>query len=454
VSPESGFRVIPKELFKSDFVLDFYDPNDLSGVETHVQAFFGEKLMRPRCEKLWVGRDGTLDPNYVTMMERSIAYWRNKGDEKAVSRFEKELEGAKNAATLILESGGNGDPLPVVINASDPGRFYVDKEGKKKSVTFVWMFDSIGVDGWNYNVYSLPTKHIGLYEHWEILKKLGDLQRTENILKHTLTELSAEELIAFPVILRDFIEQQNELAHDLGYLSWQEIEEMAADQLALEHDPLMKKRREKIIIEFTALIFYAVKDRKDKEYKEALVNAMSDTMALEAGSRDYLGMNAKQIEAEIDKNVKLALAIKYEVFEKKSYHELKDLGIRFGDLGYLYRHYQWVSNAFNTNQLAREARATGCGGSGSNYGSDMFSNRDFIFRDVSSLIESQSFYSNISEVVVASSGGEEPEGRYSEGVYKPGHCRACDTDRKKVWHKEDGGCDCCTTCEHRLAGGD
>ncbi|MFH2085469.1 MAG: hypothetical protein ABII21_01610 [bacterium] len=412
--------------------------------------------MRPRRERLWVGSDGTLDPNYVTMMEKAINYWNERGDKKAVERFEKELEGARNAVSLIIASRELGEPLPIVINASDPGDFYVDKEGRKKSVTFVWMKESTESSGWRYSVYSIPAKYIGLEKHWGLLKKLGDIQRTQDILKKMFdeTELSADSLIAFPLIVTSLTQGMDEIAGELGYPTWDEIDRIAADQLAMEEDQHAKERREQVVIEFTARIFYAVKDGKSKEYKQALVAALSDTMALEAGSRDYLGMDKDQIKSEIDKNVRLALAVKYKVFEKKSYYELKDLGIRFGDLGDLYRHYQWVSAAFNTNPLAREARATGCGGSGISYGSDMFSSRDFAFRDVSILIESQSFYSSTTESTTITTDGEEPDGRYPEGKYKPGHCRACDTDRKKVWHKEDGGCDCCTICERRLAGGD
>lgn len=463
MSSESSSHSISIELFKSDFDLGFYSAENLDSdlVETHVRTFFGEKLMKPRREKLWVGRDGTLAPDYVEMMEKSIKYWKERGDESAVTRFEKELEGARNAVSLIIASSENSEPLPVVINASDPGDFYVDKEGRKKSVTFVWMKEATEDKGWRYSVYSIPTKFIGLEKHWSMLKKLGDLQRTQEILRQIFKEeqLSANSIIAFPLIVTNLAQEMDEIAGELGYPSWNQIERMAADQLAMEEDLYATDRREKIVIEFTARIFYAVKDGKSKEYQEALVAAMSDTMALEAGSRDYLGMNADRIEKEIDKNIRLALAIKYEVFEKKSYYEVKDLGINFGNLQDLYKHYSWMSRAFNTNPLAQEARATGCGGSGSSYlqgnSWDMLSSRDFAYRDISSLVASQDFYTTVtSSESTSSQGGDEPEGRYAEGKYKPGHCRACDTDRKKVWHKEDGGCDCCTTCEHRLAGGD
>lgn len=461
MSFESSRSRLPKEIFKSDFDLSFYSPENLNSnlVETHVRTFFGEKLMKPRRENLWVGKDGTLDPDYTAMMEKSINYWKDRGDSRAALRFEKELEGAKNAVNLIIASSEYSDPLPVVINASDPGDFYVDKEGKKKSVTFVWMKESTKDDGWQYNVYSLPTSYIGTEKHWNILKKLGDIARTQDILLKIFNddELDANSLIAFPVILTKLTQGLDAIALELGYPSWSEIEGMAEDQLALESDPLLKERREKIVIEFTSRIFYAVKDKKPKEYQEALVAAMSDTMALEAGSRDYLSMDAKQIEGEIDKNVRLALALRYRVFEKDNYREVKDLGLRIGDLRALHDHYGWMRNAFTTNPLAKEARSTGCGGSGMNYSQRLSWDNmsSWKFQGIESLFNDQAenYPESLATFDDSSSDGEEPDGRYSEGVYKPGHCRACNKDRKKVWHKEDGGCDCCTTCEHRLAGG-
>lgn len=453
------------EVFKSDFVIGFYNPENLVSelVETHVRAFFGEKMMKPRAEPLFVGRDGKLSPDYIEMMEKSIAYWREKGDVSAVERFSKELEGAGNAAKLIVESSEMGEPLPIVINASDPGDFYVDSQGRKKSVTFIWIKEKTENSGWHYRIYSLPTKYIGVEKHWELLKKFGDIQKTGEILGRVLNDaemLGANELIATPVLLTTLALGIDEIAKDLGYRDWDEIEKMAADQLALEKDELARERREKIVSDFTMRIFFAVKGERSRDYQEALVAAMSDTMALEAGG-EYINWSAKRIEQEIDKNVRLALALRYRIFEKRTYTEIKELKINFGDLSELFMHYQWVSEAFNNNARAQEARATGCGGSGSNYGVQFglnsygYGSVSLVYSSVGNLLNEQQDASEAFGPELVSS-GEEPEGRYlNKGAkYKPGHCRACDQDREKVWHKADGGCDCCTTCERRLAGGD
>ncbi len=450
----------PIEKFISDFELRFYcsENFNVDQVETHVRAFFGEKLLKPRDEKLWVGKDGVLDPNYVEMMQRSIVYWRSEGNERAVQRFEKELEGAENAVKLIIRSAEGGRPLPVLINASDPGDFYVDKEGNKKSVTFVWTLESSEEGGWQYHVFSLPTKHIGLDNHWEILRRMGNLQLTERILRQTFSQLTADNLIAFPVILDTLNHDLDAVAKEIGYLSWDQVEQFAANQLAMENDFFANERREKIVADFTMRIFFAVKDQRPREYQEALVAAMSDTMAIEAGKRDYEGYTDAQIEAEIDRNVRLALALKYRVFEKTHYKDVENLGIRFGDLRALYLHRDWMQNAFTTNPLAMEARSTGCGGSGINYSHGPDSNIFAINSNqkIESLFFDQTnhYSKSLTTIDISNSDGDEPDGRYPEGTYKPGHCRACDRNRKKVWHKVDGGCDCCTTCEHRLAGGD
>lgn len=467
----SGLSVAPElvegETFKSDFNLDFYDPNKLSAtqIETHVRAFFGEKLLQPRSEELWIGKDGTLDPDYVVMMQKSINYWRARGDEKAAVRFEKELEGAENVVQLILLSASRGEPLPVVINASDPGDFYVDPEGNKKSVTFLWLLNTVEDGGWKYKILSLPTKYLGLEKHWGLLEKLGNVQKTKNILQKTMNGLTANELIAFPVLFDEFEHSLNELAISLGYKSWEDIERIAANQLELEKDPYAKERREGMVSEFTNRIMDMVKSYRSLDEKEAMVNAMSDMFALEAG-KEYLGWSIEKILLEIEKNVRLALADKLNMFDSpKTYSQ--NWSVEFGDLAELYAQRTWMINAFRNNPLAREARATGCGGSGTNFqqslGMDMFS---FEYQQSNyagvELIQSFGYTSTTtssfeySSSDSTSSGENEPEGLH-KGVleYKPGTCVHCGKHREKVGHsKSGGGCQgWCTICEHADAAG-
>ena len=443
--------------FSRDFDLSLYHPDHLSApqIETHVSAFLGEKLLKPRSESVWIGADGTLDPDYILLLQKSVVYWRGRGDERAAFRFEKELEGIQNMAKLVIVSAEQGTALPVVLSASDPGDFYVDSEGNKKSVTFVGLLSKEEGQGWRYNIFSLPTRHIGLDNHWKLLETLGDIQRTEQILQQTLSELTAANLIAFPVILDELTHSLDELAYALGYSSWTEIEVIAAHQLEMESDVQAIPRRTKMISEFSSRIFFSVKARQSQLQQEALVDAMSDMFAIEAGGRDYLGLSSEQIAKEIDKNVRLALAEKLGVFDDKSTRDVEQLGIHLGDLQQLARQRAWMIAAFATNPLAQEARATGCGGSGMNINQDIFARSltdlgQDTFSNLNQSFESTSFGSE----VAADSSDDEPEGMFPEGIYKPGHCRGCDKDRKKVWHVIDGGCNCCTGCEHRLAGKD
>ena len=448
---------VEKTNFKSDFDLDLYDHLSVerNEIERHVKSFFGEKLMKPRLEDIWIGADGTLDPNYVEMMKRSVNYWRARGDEKAANRFEKELEGAQNIVKLVTLSAQDGDPLPVVVNASDPGSFYVDPEGNKKSTTFIWMLDQVEEGGWKYKVFSLPTKFIGLKKHWALLKEVGNLQKTEYILKESLTFLTSEELVAYPVLLDSLIHSVEEIAKKLGFESWDEIEKITDNQLALENDPYAGERRETMVSEFTNKIIEAVKDCKSREYKKALVDAMSDMFALEAGSRDYLGLNAQQVKGEIDKSVRLSLAEKYKVFDKPpGYYQT--FSVELGDLRELYTYRTWMINAFRTNPLAQEARATGCGGSGMSMGNNFISSLNASsFMDKMGITDNSQFnyWTNIAGQLESSEfqTSSSSTGKYKEYYdYKPGTCKHCHEPKRYVAHPKSSDTQCagwCSDCE-------
>lgn len=445
-----------KGYFKSDFDLGLYDPLNInrSEIERHVRSFFGEKLMKPRLEKLWIGREGSLDPNYVEMMRKSVAYWRTRGDERAATRFEKELEGAQNIVNLVVLSVQNGEPLPIVMNASDPGDFYVDEEGNKKSVTFVWMLDQAEEDGWQYDVISLPTRFIGLENHWGLLKEIGNLQKTKELLQTSLITLSAENLIAYPVLLDDLVYSVEEIAKRLGFESWDEIERIVADQLALDKDPHARERRETLVDEFTNLIIIAVEQNKSTEYKEALVDAMSDMFALEAGSRDYLGLSSDEIRVEIEKTIRLALAEKLRVFDR-SFGYYRNYRLELGDLRELYVQRTWMINAFRTNPLAQEARATGCGGSGMSfsqgYGMDRFS-FGYVGNTYAGfeMIQNLGYQDTMTEI--SSFSTHSSTGKYKEYYdYYPDRCRGpCKSDKPYVAHPKSSEIGCgyfCSDCE-------
>lgn len=442
--------------FRTDVNLGLYS-EEVAGevVRRHVRKFLGEKLMSPSEESFWVGRDGSLDPDYLAMMQRSVAYWDTLGDKKAVARFEAELEGAKNLVTLVTEADKIGESVPVVINASDPGTFYVDPDGVKKSVTFVSVLMGVEGGGWRYRQFSLPTRFIGLERHWEIVQAVGDVQKTEELLKRSLGELTAESLIAFPVTVDNFLHSLDELAELLGYKDWNEVESMAQDQLRLVEDSFAKERREFMVEDFSHRIIEMIsREKRSEENEEALVSAMSDTFALEKGGV-YVGWDIQKIGEEIRKTVKLAQVVrggKLDSYPKNRIISDDDL---FYQMEELVAHRSWLMHQFETNELAREARASGCGGSGIS----LFGRGGFETNWVGNQLglpqerwDNAFSYVGVTTDLVVNDNEQEPEGRFENGEYKPGECAICGKRRKKVWHKADGGCNCCTTCEHRLAG--
>lgn len=444
------------ELFSADVILGLY-PSEVAGevVRRHVGKFLAEKLMSPSEERMWIGRDGSLDPDYLAMMERSVKYWRARDDQKAVKRFEAELLGAENIVELVKYSGRDKVEAPVIISASDPGTFYVDKDGVKKSVTFVSVPYLSNESGWQYRQFALPTKFIGLEEHFAILQKVGDIARSVTLLGHSIGELTSESLIAFPVILDSVAHSLDDLAQLLGYESWDVVEEMAQDQLRLAEDTNAKERREFMVEEFSKRIIAKISLKKRSQLQEeALVNAMSDTFALERGGV-YVGWDTQQIAEEIRKTVKLALVV--QEGELGDYVNGPSLSERelYSQLEELVAHRQWLRRQFATNNLAKEARATGCGGSGiSLFGRDILATNWMGYQLGLPIEDWQGSRIQVSNEELATSvlTEEEPEGRFENGIYEPGTCVLCGKKRQKVWHKSNGGCGCCTTCEHKLAG--
>ncbi|KKU26574.1 MAG: hypothetical protein UX37_C0001G0001 [Microgenomates group bacterium GW2011_GWA2_46_16] len=457
ISPELETRVgylalqrdwVVAEQFQADFNLNFYNlETTREEIEEHVGAFLGEKLLAPRSQSLWIGRNGTLDPDYIVMMERSIEYWRQRGDTKAVQRFESELTGMRNLTYLVMEQGLAGEEIPVVIMASDPGEFYMDKLGRKKSATFVGLLEQSEANGWRYRILSLPTKFIGLTKHKELLWRIGDIEKTKRILGSSLENLTADNLVAFPVLLDHLVRSLDELAADLGFPSWNRIEELAADQLALENDIYARSRRAAMVDEFTRQIWALVQNGRSFDEKEAMVSAMSEMFALETG-KEYLGWNEEKIQSEIKKNIKLALAQKLGALENEDvfirYAEQYDLGGWQDAVG----QYGWMQNAFMTNPLAQEALSTGCGGSGNNYqqglGWDKFSfGHEQPTYSGFDMINSFGYTSTDTDSVST--------GKYKEYYdYKPGVCAHCHEHKSYVAYPKSSDVKCagwCSDCE-------
>lgn len=357
-----------------DFDIGFYREDRLNPeeIERHVRSWLSEKLMMPRRENLWIGKNKEIDPNYLRMMKRAIEHARSTGDERAVRRYRYELEGVASLVDLMVETGKDGSPIPMFVTASDPGDFYVDSEGRKKSNTFVAVLETSEKGGWWYSMFTLPTRFIGLEKHWNILRRLGNVQKTERILGKMMEELTPEKMVAFPVILDEFIQSSSLdlLALELGYRSWEEVEKKASDQLALENDSLAIERREMMIGDFVKRVIVSVREGASKEAKDALVNAMADTFAMEQGG-EYLHKNGEFIFREINRMIGVALADKLGVFTttQSPDYEVREYWLTQGfNIDEVWEQRAWIMKVYQTNPLAQEARATGCGGAGISLG--------------------------------------------------------------------------------------
>jgi hypothetical protein len=436
------FKIATEKAFKSDFQLELYDALkvDSQEIEEHVRSFLGEKLLQPRRELLWVGRGGELDPDYLLMMQRSIDYWRDKGDMRAVRRFESELIGMQNMVSLIL---GSSEEIPVVINASDPGEFYVGQDGGKKSVTFVGVLEREEEGGWWYGFFSLPTRYIGLVEHKRVVEDLADIEKTKKLLGSALLEESAEALVAYPMLLDRLTHSIDDVANKLGYDSWAEIEKRAKDQLVLEGDPSAKVRREVLVKEWTRLILEMVRYGNHDE-QEVMVDAMADVFAFEAGA-EYVGWSEQDIVREIQQRVELARVTKRGIFAVAGYGYNNLTYVHNQEITELLAYRNWVMSRFEANPLAREARATGCGGAGVVYSqgssSDMFE-----FRYGNEVFAGFSDFDKKPEPSLKKS-----TGKYTEYYdYKSGVCAHCGEQKPYVAHPRSSDMQCagwCSDCE-------
>lgn len=441
--PRQGARRgMSVESFVAEMELELY-PQDVSYelVKLHVSKLLAEKLLMPNAEDLWIGKDGQLDPNYLGMMQRAVDFWQAKGDKLAVKRFTSELEGAKNIVRLVTESAQRGERPPTVVSASDPGDFYVDQDGRKKSVTFVSILLGADEGGWRYRQVVIPTRYIGLVKHWEILQTVGEVEKTEKVLGTAVETLSAEALIAFPVLLQENILAIDKLAQELGYSDWDEVEEKARDQLVLAEDTLATGRREAMITKFAELICQYVRENRTESELKALANAMGDTFALEQG-KVYLGWDGDQISLQIDKTVQVA---RVDAQRQARPLDRATLFLTEAEAYELEQHQAWMMQQFATNELAREARSTGCGGSGIS-GISLFGRGE---ANLSTMQYQLGWSGDPTWQTESPTSGS--TGKYKEFYdYKPGVCAHCHESKPYVAHPKSENIKCagwCSDCE-------
>lgn len=348
--------------FSRDFDSNLFNSNTPLGEIKHkVASYMGEKLFMPRAEEVRIGYDGSLDPEYVRVMETSISYWNAQGDMDSAYHFSMELEGMKNLATHVSRriASDRGDTSRYIIG-SDPGETYKTKDGAK-TVIFVGEVDRLENDYISYRQLAIPVELLSLLTLFEKIQKVGDIALTEKISGLALGELTSENLVAYPVAILSIL---NDIAIEFGHSSWEVILERANDQLRLEKDSTAKERREEMIANYSARIYQSLQQSKSSEYINTIDESMRRVFAIEAGARDYLGMDLSRVNAIIESSLRDTAADIRGIFTKNVTQEQiyifeHEYQTTLTDL---FEYRNWMVNVFLTNPLASRALATGCGG--------------------------------------------------------------------------------------------
>lgn len=434
-----------------DFDLGFYRPDNVSTelVRRHVETYLGEKLLSPRRDEFWIGINGELDQGYVQMMRRAIEYAREGGSLSAAERYEHELLGMERLAQMIVDSYLRDGSTPMFVMASDPGNVYVDESGAKKSKTFVASYVRSNKDGLVYSMLDLPRIYLGMEKHWDIIERIGDVKQTQEMLQLVIGKIDANSAIALPILLDQFVDNLDNLARELGFEDWSVVETMADNQFLLESDEYALERRDGMIDYFSELIIEIVQTGNDKERGSMLVNAMADTFALEQGG-EYLGLGRAEILREIEKNMQAAVVDLFGV-EELRYGEWSDVGLdslHSLNIADIYQHIAWMGNVFATNQVAMEARATGCGGAGITLFDEGYSSGFEV--SYQTRVETEIFGGGLyqGQIIANASEGEEKREKYS--FEEEGECRSCHLHSDEVGKL--GPCHICRSCDRKLGG--
>lgn len=341
--------------FKRDFDSGLFTRNTpFLEIKHKVASYMGEKLFMPRYEEVRIGYDGSLDPEYLELMEKSIKHWRELGDENAAYRFEMELLGMKQLAMKVALSIVRNplDPARHIIG-SDPGDVYRAEESK--SVIFVGEVVRLTNEHIVYGQHAVPLELLELLMLYEKISRVADLEQLNS------SKITSEELVAYAAPL---IGTLNQVATEFGQGSWEEIVKKAQDQLKLENDDYGRERREELIRYYAELIYLALQEGRDKEYLNTIDESMRRVFALEAGADELLGLSSEKVLEIVERNIIDVKAELLGLFTKsitreqvKQFEFMHNTSI---EEIMLYR--GWMLRAFDTNPIARRALATGCGG--------------------------------------------------------------------------------------------
>lgn len=344
----------PEQLrFKRDFDSSlFTEETPFAEIAHKVSTYMGEKLFMPGYQEIQIGFDGSLDPEYTALMQKSIDYWRAQGDYETVHRFEMELVGMKRLAIQVsmqIERDRNSSARHII--GSDPGSTYGTEEGAK-SVVFVGEVKRLTENGIVYGQYAIPIELLELLSLYEKMTKISVVE---------LTDITAEELVAYAAPL---IGTLNEVADIFGQGNWDQIVEKATNQLRLDKDQYGVERRQELIRYYSNLIHSALHEGRDREYLNIIDESMRRVFALEAGASELLGLRKDRVKEIVERNLIDVKAEKMGLFTRQLSREQITWFEEYYQvsLSEVMEYRGWMTNVFQTNPLARRALVTGCGG--------------------------------------------------------------------------------------------
>lgn len=350
------------ESFTRDFDSSLFKLSTPYGeIEHSVESYLGEKLFMPRYQELRIGYDGSLDPEYLDFMTRSVTFWRERGDYRTAYRFEMELQGMKQLAWLVSQQVSHDRSTPARhIIGSDPGQTYSTEEGGK-SVVFIGEVKRLTPKEIIYGQTAVPLELLTLLSLYEKIEQVADFKKTAELTGVVLSEITAESLVAYAVPLLGTL---NEVAEVFGQGSWEEVVKKAEDQLRLENDPMAKERRAGLVRYYADAIYKALHEGRGKDYLNIVDESMRRVFALEAGAKELLGLGSEHVKKIVERNMLDVKAEQLGIFTKKATREQI---LWFEDhykvsITEIMQYRGWMTTVFRENPLAKRALITGCGG--------------------------------------------------------------------------------------------
>lgn len=443
----------PEREFTRDFDGQLYtwEHTDISyeQIVEHLRRYLVEKLMKPARQEMWVGFNGELDPEYEKRMQNAIDYWTERGDVKAVSQFSQELAGMRNMAILVARNKQDSGNFPNVVVASHPGDFYVGKNSFRKVVTNIGVGGEEVAGGYIYSYITVPSHYVSIAPYYDHLQMVSDVNATSETLQQAMGPLSAEALVAFPLLLRNHVRALENLATYLGYESWEAIEALAAQQMLDMEDPVAFSRREAMVTDLARRLWDA-KTGGDEQMLADISDAAGTLFAMEYGSV-YRGKGVDFVRGEVERMLRVVVAQRTKVFEMQNATVWMAYNPDFLEL---LEYRNRMTRIMQTNLKVQEGMATGCGGANNflqgGYGQESYDTTTYAGFEMMSIFgyqegttTSTSTAQLASEIVVTLSSGE----TYTLKVKEGEKCLNCGAKSGHTPLCRIGPCGVCENCD-------